>query len=159
MASILATVADAVAAELNLDPLTNFGRMFCAERSYAHWDMQLEDADTLHVDVVPVGIRRSELEDRGHLNRTCDFDVGVRQRFGGRDHEGRFQNTDIDGLVELMEGVLDFLASNNGRRLSTYTDASWIEEDARVTYFPEHLRTLSQFTGILRVSYEVYVEL
>ena len=156
MGAVLVDVAEAVKDELALGT-----HLFAIEpeRSYADWDMRLEDLDTVRVDVVPVGVRETRLEARGELVYLCDVDIGVRKRFGADDHDdptGRIELSEIDDLIQLVEQLHEYMvdADNNGRRLTNYAAAAWQECSIRASYIREHLREMQQFTGILRVTYD-----
>lgn len=157
MPAVLVDVADAVKEELKLG---TFACEIFPERSYADWEMRLEDIDKTQVDVVPVGVRRTELDARQTLLYLCDVDVGVRRRFSGDDtddYTGRVELSEVDTLVLLVEQLHEYMtdADNNGRRLTEYTSAVWQECDIRSSFVRDHLREMRQFTGIIRVSYEV----
>jgi hypothetical protein len=159
MASVLVTVAEAVKDELALG---SFVRTIAPERSYADWDEELTDAGLLHVDVVPVRVADTQLAARGELQYSCEVDIGVRYRFSQEEREqysGRVSVAEVDALVDLVEQFHEYFtdADNAGRRLSTYTAATWQATDIRASYSRDMLRTLGQFTGVVRVTYEVCV--
>lgn len=156
MGAVLVDVCEAVKDELELG---SFVFAIEPERSYADWDEKLEDLDDLRVDVVPVGVRLTQLDARGELIYQCEIDVGVRKRFSADDHDdatGRIERSEIDDLVLLVEQMHEYFvdADNNGRRLTNYAAAVWQECSIRASYVREHLRELQQFTGIIRVTYE-----
>lgn len=155
MPSVMAQVADAVVGELNDAKLSID---ITPERSYAEWDEELTELNTLRVDVVPVGLASAELSARNVIGYDVDVDIGIRYRFGPADTEagdGRIAIDEIDALVLLVEEIVEYLSDsdNSERRLSDYTSASLAAMQVRATYVREHLRTLGQFTAIIRATY------
>jgi hypothetical protein len=155
MTAKIVQLADAVTAAL---AEAEFSVEFVPERSYADWTMQLEDSDTLHVDVVIVGHEASELDDRGDIAYVDAIDIGVRYKFGpeAREPDGRLRNADVDGLVALVEEIHESLAAE---RLDQFEDAIWRDASIRATYVRQHLREWGQFTAILRISFDLLAEL
>ncbi len=137
-----------------------FGIEFKAERSYADWDLKLDEADELRVDVVPVRHAKSELSDRGSVDYTCTMDIGIRQRFEAeytRAVNGRIEIGEIDRLVKFQEHVLQFLCDEDNRTLAD--NVAWESAEIRATYIPKHLREFRQYTSLMRVAVNVHVEL
>ena len=158
MASVLVQIADAIITELQAGTFT---RDINPIRSYAEWSMELEDADTLHVDVVPVTMA-TELGDRNSLQYLCEVDVGIRQRFsqaGTDERDGRILNTAIDPLVELAEQIGELLSDPAERRLTDYTTATWEATNVLAPYYRDHLREMRQFTSVVRLTYRAFVDL
>ena len=152
MSAVLVDVATAITAEL---AAASLGQTFVPARSYADWDEQLEDAGTLHVDVVPVNYDESALDSRESIGYVVSCDVGIRKRFGTDDQEvstGRIELAEIDDLVLLVEAIHEFFIE---RRLAGYESAVWRETKIRSAYIRKHLREYRQFTGMIRVSYDV----
>ena len=115
--------------------------------------MKLEDADTLKVDVVPVGVR-PERENRGEIAWDSTCDIGVRYRFGTDEQDedtGKTRNRHIHELFYLEQEIIQYLVRSS--RLQYYDLARLMEFDIRVTWVPKHLEEWRQFTGILRVTY------
>lgn len=130
-----------------------FSLPFEAERSYANWDLKLEDAAGLRVDVVPVFNPNSEMDSRGSLKYELAVDVGVRKRLGldAQAESGQIDVEEIDRLVFLVEELHEFFL---GRRLNDESNAIWTAVDIRAAYIPRHLKELRQFTGLIRLSFE-----
>ncbi len=151
MAAVLVDAAEAVKTGLNSASLS---QSFRAERSYADWDMELEDIDTLRVDVVPVAHEDSDLADRGHIAYECAIDVGIRKRFSQDDQamSGRVATDEVDALVLLVEDVVELFA---GKVLTDFTSGIWHEAEVRASFNRAHLRELRQFTGIVRLPFDV----
>lgn len=148
--SVLVDVADAVAAEINAATLS---LDVDAVRGY-ETDAELEDLDELRLDVVPVRLA-GDMHDRGSLFREVAVDVAIRKRFGlsDQDNTGEISRESIDELVDLLEEIDDLLAGVT--RLSTYSGASWFGSEVRTPWMPDHLRQQRQYTGIVRVTYNV----
>jgi hypothetical protein len=147
--SALVQTAQSIADELNAHTFT---LRFTAERSY-RTDLELEDLDTLHVDVVPVNAP-SELASREVISYDCSVDIAVRKKFEPKDHDkaGEIDRDEIDRLMLLVQEVHEFLVR---RRLTTFEEAAWQSTDIRLWYFPRHLREFRQFTGLIRVVFRV----
>lgn len=153
MASASVQVAEAVKKTLNAAQLTP---AFEAKRNYADWDEKLEDLDTIHVDVMPAGFYKAELETRATTVFGCLIWIVVRKRF--TDQEQLDDNTidpdKIDEMVALCEAIHLLLAAE---RLATFDDAAWDETMVKTEFDRKHLREHGQFTGVLRVGYYVPV--
>jgi hypothetical protein len=146
------TVAKAVTAELAAASLS---QEFEPERSYADWDLPLEDSDRLHVDVVIVTTeQKSKLDTRSGLNYLVPIDIAIRKRFsqGQQDDDtGRVNIDDIDALMLLTDEIHRLFIP---RRLTTFAEAVWQETKILVAPERKHLRELRQFTGIVRVTFD-----
>lgn len=151
--AVLVTAAQAIADELNAHTFT---LRFVAERSY-RTDLELEDLDTLHVDVVPVNAS-SDLATEGSVVYPCQVDIGVRKKFESKDHDktGEIDRDEIDRLMLLVQEIHEFLVR---RRLATFEEAVWKSADIRAWYLPRHLREFRQFTGLIRVVFRVEKDL
>lgn len=153
MAAVAVDVAKAILNALNSDPLTDFGVAFTAVRSYAEWDELLEDLDTLHVDVVPAKHRKTELADRGGaILHEVGIHVATRKRLRVDETTQRFDLDEVDDLVLLTEKISDHFIQ---LELATLSGATWIECKIISDYVRKHLRTNSQYTGIVEIAYEV----
>jgi len=124
-----------------------------AERSYADWDLALEDAGTLRADIVQAGYAKIEMATRGEIRYEPFVDVGIRKRFGEGDQaaNGRIDVADIDALVLLVEEVNEFFL---GEILSDSRGSAWKACAIRANPVTKHLRELRQFTGILRLTFD-----
>lgn len=156
MSEPLIDVAEAVVVDLNLAPLSNFGFAFTALLSYAEWDLELTD-NTLHVDVVPVGYMTSELADRsGQVEHAVAVHIAVRKRLKRATLTKRFVPADVKALITATRKINDFFVL---RELTTMASAIWVqvpgESPIESAYDRDHLRLNSQFTGIVKVAYEV----
>lgn len=158
MTAVLVSVANAVTDALNGASLS---QRITAVRSYADWELPLEDSDpsdVLLVDVVPVGMNYgTELASRDTLDYSPAIDVVVRKRLGPdkRQAGGTFTLAEIDELVLFMEEINEYFTA---ARLATYTEAAWDSEIGTkilAAYIPSHLRQHSQFTGRLRIPFVV----
>jgi hypothetical protein len=156
MASVLASVADAIAAELNA---TDFGIEFTAVRSYADWDENLGDLDTLHCDVTPFSVDVSRVS-LSEADYKVTIGVLIRKRFATPDAGGKIKLTDIDPLVELLEKIIEHFMpsqeSGQAGRLPTMQDAAWDDDsDIKASYSRKVLRGNSQFSGWIHLVYVV----
>ena len=156
--SILIDIAEAVKDEINS---AGFGRDFKAERSYADWDVKLEDVDVLRVDVVPVRCDPRQAS-RGLIEYECAVDIGIRKRFGSSTTEtatGRIQQDRIDELMELSQRISDYflpsqaVSGQDGHPLTDVPEACWLQTENRAAFVPKHIREARQFTSIFRVTF------
>jgi hypothetical protein len=156
MPSVLIQVADEVVTTLNSALPGTFSQTFEAERSYADWELPLEDSapqDRVLVDVTPVPPLESELETRGSIAYRPAVDIIVRRRItpSQRDANGKLLLAEIDALVLFVEELAEFFTTD---QLATST-ARWAETEIRRAFVPTHLREKHQFTGIIRVTFDL----
>lgn len=123
-------------------------------------NLELPDSDTLHVDVVLAG-GSMVADSRISLRYEVLVDVAVRYRFGVAEQEidGSISLDDIEGYVGLLEEIAELLATPAYRSPSTKTMATWIGNEIRFPWVPEHLKQYRQYTGILRATYVVAKDL
>jgi hypothetical protein len=150
--AILVQVAGAVLDAINAG---SFSQQFVAERSYADWDLALEDdeeGNKLRVDVVPVGPLRTSLETRGSIGYQPSVDIVTRLKLGPerREADGKFTLAEIDALMYFVEELSEFFTAVS---LPTFDDATWLSTEIVAAYKPSHLREFHQFTGIVRVTF------
>lgn len=156
MAAVLIEVAEALTADLltavTADEFT--GLTFEPEWSFADWDDDLSDLDCLKVDVVPVTYDETDLDARESVGYVVSCDVVIRKKFSQkyRRQDGKIDRDEIAALVLLVEEIHEYLCKI---RLTDYDEASWKETTIRSTYSRKHLRELSMFLGIVRVSFDV----
>jgi hypothetical protein len=155
VSSILIQVADAIAHELNGKA---FSFEFEAARAYADFDEQLL-SDMLRAEVVPVGPLPTELDGRYSVAYQCSADIVLRKRFTPDDMEqvsgmdaARVKPCVVDPYVALVEEINEWLIA---KRLTDMEDAVWRETSIVAAVVHKHLREWQQFTGILRVTYDV----
>ena len=156
--SVLVQVADALAAELSTHA---FSQALAAARSYADSEAPLEaDENVLACDVVPAAEVRTELEDRQHVRYQAECHIVLRKKFPAADIEQigateqtRVKQAAVDPLVSLVEEIHEHLAKLP--RLPTFAEAIWAETRIRAAVVHIHLRTRSQYTGIISSTYEV----
>jgi hypothetical protein len=125
-------------------------------RSYSDVDEFLEDLDGLHVDVVPAGYRRVELQTPYVTNVICLTAIIVRKRFSeaAQLDNGTIDQTKADELVTLCEAIHKSLAA---QRIRAFEDAVWEDTDFALQFERKHLREARQFTAVIRVAYRVPV--
>ena len=134
-----------------------FSQTFTAERSYADWELPLDDAaaDALRVDVVPVNNPETDLETRGQVNYKAAADIVVRKKLNIPEQDpstGRIAIAQIDALVAFVLEIHQFFLA---ARLASYDSAVWDKTEIRAAYIAKHLRQHRQFTGIVRVTFDV----
>lgn len=151
MSSILIRVAEDVKDALNAG---TFGQKFEAIRSYADWELPLEESieeGKVFVDVVPVPPVPVDIETRGSLNYQPAVDIIVRRRMGPerRDASGKYSLAELDPLTDFIEELAEFFVEDelaNGGR--------WNATEIRRAFVPAHLHGKHQFTGIVRVTFD-----
>lgn len=156
MTAALVEVAEAITREIGEIP--DLVRDVEAERSYADWDLPLEEFDELRVDVVPVNVSEIELETRGAALHVVRSYIAVRYRFRPEERTdiGRVDVAEVDELILLLQQINNyFINGGQGRRLLFMPEAVWTASDVRTWYMREHLREMAQFTGIIELKYEV----
>jgi hypothetical protein len=162
--AILVATADAVTRVLNDAPAGAFSQKFEAVRSYADWELPLEESSPLDgrvlVDVVPVSTPAMALETPVSISYQVQVDVVVRKRLGpdSRDASGRYLLASIDPLVLLVEQINERFTPV---RFATPDNVSWDAETGNrilAAYKPSHLREHHQFTGIVRLGFKAHKE-
>jgi hypothetical protein len=172
MASKMQQVADAVVLLIEAgEAAGTFAQSIVTERIY-ETDLALEDTDIISVLVMPALSNRTR-KSQGTWNRDVALDIIVRKRFpqSAFNSDGKVEKESVDPYVDLLEQIDDWLAKPANHVLTSYTDAVYIEDDSkeadsmitrdlgiRFAYLPEHLTTMHQYTGVLRVAYHVEVE-
>lgn len=117
-------------------------------------NLPLEDADELHVDLVAAGLGCTP-DSRVSLRYEVAIDIAVRYRFGTseQDTDGSIAIDEIKPYVDLLEEIGELLADPDNRKLEDQTVATWIGNEIRFPWVPEHLRQNRQYTGIIRATY------
>jgi len=152
-------LAAAIVAGLNAE---SFSKDFTAAVGYGV-RLQLEDADTLHVDVAPVR-SLTEWETRGSIQWTHIVDIGVRYRFGPSDRDGDtglVTEAAVDAYRYLMQEIVAWCFSN-ARLTDLDLDVSAMMPDdpeVRADVLAKHFDEWSQFTGLVRVQYRTITEI
>lgn len=142
MASRAIAVANNVVTALNSHA---FAQTFTAER-FIIPTLSLEGMSGLKVLVVPSA--KQELpEDRQYDAMLNIVQVGVMKRLSTID------NSSIDPMLDLVEEINDFL-----KRLNMAGGGQWVGTDNSPLWDEEHLKSLSQFTSILKISYRGLAE-
>ena len=149
-------------AEAVKDILTEnkFGHTFEPERSYADWDFMLDAETGTLVDIVGVLVG-SELASQGDIVYDVRVDIAVRRRFSAdQQSQGQIDIDEIDALCKLVEDIFTYFAEDQtnsyvaDRHLVAYPTAAWREVEIAAIADREHLRK-SQFTGVVRISFDV----
>ena len=169
MASVIEKLSDAVVLLLEKGEAAGaFSQAIVTEREYDP-DHALED-DIISVITVPDFATRKR-ESNGTYIRYVRLDVTIRKRFSQSDYkqppaEEGIEKTAIDPYIELLEQIDNYMAHPDNQVPFAMTEAEYIEPgdkdvDREVTrklgihWLTEDLRTMHQFTGIVRVAYEV----
>jgi len=153
--AILVSTADAVLSVLSDN---KFSQEFEPVRSYADWELPLEDPDELHVDVVPVGSPDMELETRGSISYTPQVDIVIRKRMaaGQQEPDGTLILPDVDDLVFLVQEIAEYFVVD---RFGDLESIAWQRTQILAAYKPSHLRQHRQFTGIIRLTFSAQNDL
>jgi len=153
--AILVSTADAVLSVLSDN---KFSQEFEPVRSYADWELPLEDSDDLHVDVVPVGSPDMELETRGSIGYTPQVDIVIRKRMaaGQQEPDGTVILPDVDDLVFLVQEIAEYFVVD---RFGDLESIAWQRTQILAAYKPSHLRQHRQFTGIVRLTFSAQTDL
>lgn len=127
------------------------------ERSYADWELELKDSDTLHVDVVAVTTdQKFEMASRGMSRFEIPVDIAIRKRFGTADQHEDTGRIDLDKIDELVLLTQQIYESMTQQRLPDELCSVWRETKILVAPDVEALRTKRQFTGVVRVTFEAH---
>lgn len=123
--------------------------------------IELEDADTLSVDVVPVG-SDPDWAAREVIGWDNVCDVAIRYKFGPSEQDedtGKIRNRHIHGLLLLEQEILAYLFKK-AQTLRGYAGAEMrVFPAVRVHWDPRGMKTMGQFTSIIRVTYHTETEL
>lgn len=152
MTARIAELADAVTKELADQAASGaFGVVFAPERSYVPLDAKLLEDGVTRVDVVIAGHQEAALRDRAHVVYAAALDVGIRYKFkqDSQETNGQIANSEVDPLVCLVEQVYEYLAKK------TLCEAEWRDASVSSTFIREHLKDWRQFTGVIRVRFDV----
>lgn len=163
MPNVLVDCASAVVDALNDAPDGTFSQEFEAERSYADWDLPLEEnqGGKLKVDCVPVPQLQNELESEGALKYGPAVDIAIRLglRPERRTATGKFKLEEIDALVQFVQEIAEFFAVD---RFGDIEQFAWNPNPGTqilAAHSPKHLRDHHQFTGIVRVPFRTTIVL
>ena len=153
MAAVSVSIAEAVKAMLASAAIS---QAIAPERSYADWELALDGGDALHIDVVAVTTEQKiELSSRGTNRFLVPVDIAVRKRLGPDkqdDDTGRIKVDEVDALCLLVEEIHELFAPH---RLTDFDTGIWQENKILVCPLLAHLKTMRQFTGIVRVTFRV----
>jgi len=153
--AFLVATADAVLSALADQ---RFSQEFEPERSYADWELPLEDSAELHVDVVPVNSPDFELETRGSVSYMPQVDIVIRKRLAHDQQEpdGTLVLPEIDDLVYLVEEIAEYFVTD---RFGDSDTIVWQRTQIVAAFKPSHLRQYRQFTGIVRFTFRAAQDL
>jgi hypothetical protein len=156
-------MADAVAVDI-AKQLTAFiaaqpyATAFTPVRSYADFDLRLEDDGVIHCDVVGVSTKQTiDLGSRGQLVSDVPCDIALRKKFTDGDADpatGKPSLAAIDAMMLLAETIATSLVPQRLNGLG----GVWKETE--ILSFPvlKHIREQAQFTSIIRVTFTAYTD-
>lgn len=168
--SVLVQVADAVAKLINDHrPDSSYTTQrpdatYCPEavRSYGDFILELDNADELHIDVIPQGLPTDELSTRGDALYLVSIDIVLRYKFKhdeSVDGTGRVDMSIVDDLVALTELFLELMQNPLYRRLPDYEPATYKASTIKTIANGDVLRDSRMFLAVIRMSYRVYKDL
>ncbi len=147
--SVIVDVSNAVVAALNDGP--PFSRAFTAARKYLP-TVDLSDGDALTVLVAARSVSVSP-HSRDKDGIEVNVDVGVLENVSSIDDN----HEELDGLVGLVEEIVDRLRANNLSVGSPSTSVALFKGVVNdPIYARDHLRERRQFTSIVTVSYILF---
>jgi hypothetical protein len=167
MASVIEQLSNAVVLLLEQGEAAGaFSKAIATERQY-DTELALEDTDVVSVIVLPT-ISKRWRESNGTYRRGVRLEVIVRKRFPQSEFNeaGGVERASVDEYVDLLEQVENYLAHPDNQVPFALTNAEFIEPGDKDTdkeltrnlgvhWLTEHLQTMHQFTGVVRVAYEV----
>jgi hypothetical protein len=110
-------------------------------------ELKLEDAEVLHFDVVPGGVK-SEVGTRDTQRGEYSIDIALRKVFDVDD------KAEVDAMFLLLKDIDAYLFDL--KRLPEFEAAAWLTSAMRYPYVPAMLRANRQYTGLLTVTYLVF---
>lgn len=147
-------------------------QQFTLERSYAEWDLELtkldllelRESDKLRIDVVAhTTEQETALQTRGGVRYKIPVDIAIRKKFGPdkqNDDTGRIEVEEVDALILLLQEVhLLFVKQRLGDTNLSVWDGENGGTQILAAPIREHLRTLRQFTGLIRIVFRADVTL
>ncbi len=169
MASVLVQVADAVTKLVNdHKPDSSYTTQrpdstYCpnALRSYGDFILDIEKADELHIDVIPVSPLATELATRGGIKYLASIDILLRYKCKQNEKDndtGRVDQSIVDDLVSLTELFSELFQDASHRRLPGYEAATYKSSMIR-TVAPGDILMQRMFTSRIRAVYSVHKEL
>lgn len=148
MSSIITTVAEAVASELNAAVEGTFGMEFTAQVVFVP-EMDLSEADSLSVVVTPSGIQDS-MAARSLAQVDVSVDIAIRRKVGVADPDA------LEKLNDLADQIRRYIRQ---RTLGTLKPAKWIKNQVGLAYSQQHLREFDQFTSVITATYRLLEQL
>lgn len=124
------------------------------EVNYADWEYDLKDMTALRCDVWAVSTKqKADAATRGRLlTYSIPVDIAVRKKLP-RGSDGKHQRDIIRPLNYLIQEIHELFIL---KRVSGYEEG-YQQGDPIILQspIPGHLRTLTQFTGLIRIPFEV----
>lgn len=167
MASVIEKLSDAIVLLLEQGEAAGaFSKAIVTEREY-DTELALEDTDIVSVIVLPTLSKRWR-ESNGTYCRGVRLEVIVRKRFSQSQFTdtGGVERSAVDEYVDLLEQIENYLADPDNQVPASMTNAEYIEPGDKDTdreltrglgihWLTDHLQAMHQFTGVVRVAYEV----
>lgn len=145
--STVTEIADAVVSRINGG---RYAQEVAARRLYQPV-LELPDADTLQVSVVPKAQRVTVLS-RTENAFLIDIDIAVQKKVSKIDDD----QTELDGLMALVQELIDRLRFEHLQIGAPTPKRALFQSLAHEPiYAREHLDQLRQFTSVLTVTYQV----
>ena len=152
--ALLLTIADALVSKLNGVGTFNAGTV-TAERIFPQSDpISLADAASLKTIVIPRAERRIH-ESRKDQGISVDVDLGLIKKLVAGNTVAQ-DKTELDGLIDLMDELSDYLAEN---RTLSVSSAHWSGSELANVWAPEHLEKSRIFFSFTTHTYDIIQEL
>lgn len=156
MTALLVQLADAVTERINSE---DWSLDFLAKRSYADWELKLDQATELLVDVVPVSRKKLPIENRSLRDHQAVVHVGIRKKFPAETQDmatGRVEAAEVDTLIELAEDLETHFDHED--RLSRLPEAALVSSRLLGDYDRDLLYENRQFVSVLELTFRFETE-
>lgn len=158
--SVQVGVAEAIVDSINIAESGTFVTdEFQATRSWADWQLEIEEEAGLLVDVVPAGFRDTQPETRDDVSYSVETDIVIRRRVPAAARlgtNGRIANGELDFLSLLTEQIYEHFLNT---RSADFDEAACIGATIRLPYSRKHLQELSQWVSIVRIAHDATKQL
>jgi len=155
MASILASIGDAILARINA---ASWPFDVVASRTYADIDTQLEQIGTAQIDVMmPDGVDEQGLDSQATEFRVVTFQVGLRKRFDAGDTDNVAGMVKLESLDDCMEAAETLSTLLTADTVTDVPEAKWIATDSELCRRSD-LREKKQFTALFDVVFEIHTD-
>lgn len=155
--AVLVSVADAVVAHLAAQ---TFSQTIEPQWSFATWQSEQlkgELAEQLNVDVVPVTTsQEAEQSTRAKVRFRVPIDIAVRRRLGPTKQDDDTGKVLRDEIAALCLVVQELHLACMAHRFTDFSAGTWDSTKLLANPLRKHLIDWRQFTGIVRVTFNVY---